>query len=467
MTITDLTQATAAELRDLYRARAASPVEALNAILVRAETVNPKINALRLIDAERARAQARASEARWAKGAPLSEIDGAPVSIKELVRTKDWPHTMASLLSDKTPATEDSTVTARLREAGAVIFAQSTSPEYGFKGITESPLNGVTRNPWNLERTPGGSSGGAGAAVAAGLGPLAIGTDGGGSIRIPASCTGLVGLKATFGRIPAWPASMHGDLANTGPMTRTALDCAMMMNVLAKPDPRDAHSLPDDGVDYEAAIRRDLKGLKVAVIARFGDYHLDADVALRFGEAVRAFEAMGCVVEEVEAPFDHAKAGAAWYVHWLSALQRLLQVYPEARHAEFDPALLAQARTGAAFPVQTVIDAQVTRREASHAWNLLLSRYDLVLSPTLAVPPFAIGRSAPDGPDGKPNPNWACTSIFNLTRHPTLSTPCGLSRDGLPIGLQITAAHYRDDLVLAAARAFAEVKPFAFPVLPG
>jgi aspartyl-tRNA(Asn)/glutamyl-tRNA(Gln) amidotransferase subunit A len=466
MTITDLTQATAAELRDLYRTRAASPVEALNAILARAETVNPRINALRLIDADRALAQASASEARWTAGAPLSGIDGAPVSIKELVRTKDWPHTMASLLSDKTPAAEDSTVTARLREAGAVIFAQSTSPEYGFKGITESPLNGVTRNPWNLERTPGGSSGGAGAAVAAGLGPLAIGTDGGGSIRIPASCTGLVGLKATFGRIPAWPASMHGDLANTGPMTRTALDCAMMMDVLAKPDPRDASSLPDDGVDYEAAIRRDVKGLKVAVIARFGDYHLDEDVALRFGEAVRAFEAMGCVVEEVEAPFDHARATGAWYVHWLSALQRLLQVYPEDRHGAFDPALLEQAKTGAAFTVQALVEAQVIRREVSHAWNLVFARHDLLLSPTLAVPPFAIGKRAPDGPDGKPNPNWACTSVFNLTRHPAASVPCGLSRDGLPIGLQITAAHYQDALVLAAARGLEQAKPFAFPVLP-
>ena len=161
---------------------------------------------------------ARASERRWKKGEPLSALDGVPVSIKELVRVKGWPASMGSKLTDKAPADADAPAVARLREAGAIVFAQSTSSEYGHKGVTDSPLNGITRNPWNLERTPGGSSGGAGAAVAAGLGPLAIGTDGGGSVRIPSSFNGLVGLKATFGRVPAWPPSLTGDLANTGPM---------------------------------------------------------------------------------------------------------------------------------------------------------------------------------------------------------------------------------------------------------
>ena len=274
----DLTRASAAELSGLYAARKASPVEVLEAVLDKAARLNPVLNALPLIDADGARAQAKASEARWSKGEPLSPIDGVPVSIKELIRVKGWPLTMASKLTDKTPQTEDATTVSRLREAGTVIFASNSSPEYGFKGVTDSPLNGITRNPWNTERTPGGSSGGAGAAVAAGIGPLSIGTDGGGSVRIPAACTGLVGLKATYGRIPAWPASMHGDLANTGPMTRTTRDAALMLNVLKGADVRDPLALPPTDVDFVVALDRGVKGLKVGLVLKFGDFYLDPEV---------------------------------------------------------------------------------------------------------------------------------------------------------------------------------------------
>ena len=216
----DLSQMTAAQLSKLYRRGRASPVEAMLAVLARSDNVNPRINAFCRVGGKEAIAAARASEKRWKKGKPLSAIDGVPVSIKELVRVKGWAPTMGSKLTDKAPVVDDAPAVARLREAGAIIFAQSTSSEFGHKGVTDTPLNGVTRNPWNLERTPGGSSGGAGAAVAAGLGPLAIGTDGGGSVRIPSSFNGLVGLKATYGRVPNWPPTLNGDLSNTGPMCR-------------------------------------------------------------------------------------------------------------------------------------------------------------------------------------------------------------------------------------------------------
>jgi aspartyl-tRNA(Asn)/glutamyl-tRNA(Gln) amidotransferase subunit A len=463
---TDLTQATAAELSALYAARQASPVEAATAILARAEAINPRLNALTRVDAEASLEAARASEARWLGGAPLSPLDGAPVSIKELVRVAGWPLTMGSRLTDKSPATEDSPAVSRLREAGAIVFAQSASPEYGYKGVTDSPLNGVTRNPWDLARTPGGSSGGAGAAVAAGLGPLAIGTDGGGSVRIPASMCGLVGLKATFGRVPAWPASMHGDLANTGPMTRTALDCALMMNAIARPDSRDPFALPADGVDYATMLGASVIGKKVALMIGQGDHPVDAEVAAAVSAAARQFEALGCVVEEAEAPFDQAEAGTIWAIHWMSSIQRLLQIYPEARHGECDPGLMEQARIGASFTVQTLVDAHVQRREIAHRWNLFFDRYDLVIGPTLAVLPWGVGKNLPDGPNGKPNLNWACTAVFNLTRHPAASVPCGLSAGGLPIGLQIVGRHYEDAQVLAAAAAFERAQPLAFPVLP-
>ena len=255
----DLTQATAAQLGRLYARGKASPVETMKAVLARTESVNPILNCFTQVDAEGALKSARASERRWMKGKPLSPLDGVPVSIKELVRAKGWPASMGSKLTDKAPVDADAPAVARLREAGAIVFAQSTSSEYGHKGVTDSPLNGITRNPWNTGRTPGGSSGGAGAAVAAGLGTVAIGTDGGGSVRIPSSFNGLVGIKATFGRVPAWPQGLNGDLANTGPMCRTALDCAMMLNVISQPDARDPHQLPAHQSDYARKLTKKLQ----------------------------------------------------------------------------------------------------------------------------------------------------------------------------------------------------------------
>jgi aspartyl-tRNA(Asn)/glutamyl-tRNA(Gln) amidotransferase subunit A len=463
----DLTQQTAAKLSTLYRSGKASPVEAMKAVLARTARLNPEINAFRHVDEDGALKAARASERRWTKGAPLSPLDGVPVSIKELVRVKGWAASMGSKLTDTAPVEEDAPAVARLREAGAIVFAQNTSPEYGHKAVTDSPLNGITRNPWKLDRTPGGSSGGAGAAVAAGLGPLAIGTDGGGSVRIPSSFTGLVGLKATFGRVPAWPPSMTGDLANTGPMARTAQDCALMMNVIARPDPRDAYALPDDGTNYVRALAGDLKKLKVGFVLRFGDHPLDAEVAALVTRAAKDFAKLGCKVEEAQAPFPYAEAGRAFIVHWFSALQRVLQLFPQARHGEFDPNLLTSAEAGRRYTVQDVVDAQVALRDLAIAWNLFFAKYDLLLSPVVAVAPFATGKNAPIGEDGEPNMMWLpYTPQFNLSRHPAVSVPCGLNSAGLPIGLQIVSGHYRDALVLRAAARYTEINPIVFPSLP-
>ncbi len=463
---TDLTRASAAQLSQLYKAKAASPVEVMQAVLARAERVNPKLNALTIVDGEAALAAAKASEARWAAGAPLSRLDGAPVTVKELLRVKGWPQSMGSRLADKTPVAEDAPAVARLKEAGAIVWSQNTSPEYGHKGVTDSPLHGITRNPWNLERTPGGSSGGTGAAVAAGLGPLGIGTDGGGSVRIPAAFSGLVGLKATYGRIPAWPPSMHGDLANTGPMTRTVADCALMLNEMAKPDVRDPFPAPPDPRDWTASLSAGVKGLKVGLLSPVGRVYVEPPIEARLAGAVKLLEELGAVVEPIEPPPESLEAGRVWVTHWFSALQRLLQLYPAERHGEFDPSLLEQARTGQAYTVQTLVDAMVERRTISTAWNLVFAEVDLVIMPTLNVLPFPVGQGQPLGPDGKPNLAWANTSLFNLTRHPAISVPLAPSEDGLPIGLQIAAAHYRDDLVLAAAAALEAAQGLVYPDLP-
>jgi aspartyl-tRNA(Asn)/glutamyl-tRNA(Gln) amidotransferase subunit A len=286
-------------------------------------------------------------------------------------------------------------------------------------------------------------------------------------VRIPASFNGLIGLKATFGRVPAWPPSMTGDLSNTGPMARTALDAALMMNAIARPDPRDGHALPPDDTDYTKKLTRLPKKLKIGFALRFGNHPLDIEVAAMVTKAARDFEALGCTVEEVEPPFAFGEASRAFVIHWLSALQRLLQLFPEARHGEFDPSLLAGAKAGLRYSLQDVVNAQVTRRDLTLAWNLFFTKYDLLLTPTVAVQPFEAGKNLPPGPDGKGNVMWSpYTPQFNLTRHPAATVPCGLSRQGLPVGLQIVSAHYNDALVLRAAAAYAEAHPLKFPVLP-
>ncbi|KAK6020317.1 hypothetical protein OSTOST_14033 [Ostertagia ostertagi] len=240
-----------------------------------------------------------------------------------------------------------------------------------------------------------------------------------------------------------------------------------MMNVIARPDARDGSALPADDTDYTRKLGRLPKKLKVGFALRLGDHPLDIEVAAMVTKAARDFAALGCKVEEVEAPFPFGEASRAFVVHWLSALQRLLQVFPEARHEEFDPSLLAGARAGLRCTLQDVVNAQVTRRDLTLAWNLFFEKYDLLLTPTVAVQPFAAGTNLPPGPDGKPNAMWSpYTPQFNLTRHPAATVPIGLSRQGLPVGLQIVSAHYKDALVLRAAAAFAEIHPLTFPVLP-
>ena len=462
---TDLTQASAAALSALFRSKAASPVEALTAVLARAEAVNPRINALTLIDAEPAMAAARASEARWAKAEPLSPLDGVPVSVKELIRTKGWPQTMGSKLTDKAPATEDAPAVQRLREAGAVVFAQNTSPEYGFKGVTDSPLHGITRNPWNLDLTPGGSSGGSGAAVAAGLGPMALGTDGGGSVRIPSAFCGLVGLKATYGRIPAWPPSMHGDLANTGPMTRTTLDCALMLNQLSRPDPRDPFPAQPEDKDYTVGLDAGVKGLKIGLVMRFGDGWLDPDVEAQVTAAAKTLESWARRSSRSRrrrrAP---TPARCSWSTGSRPCSACCSSIRPTSTPCSIRPAATGQDR-------RAIPGADPGRRHGRpsgdvHRLNLLFTRYDLVISPTLTVLPFVVGQPFPPGVDGKPLTAWSNTALFNLTRHPAITTPAGLSASGLPVGLQIVAAHYRDDLVLRASAALEAARPLAFPMLP-
>src|SRR6185369_17099019 len=259
----------------------------------------------RLVDAPAAEAAALASATRWQRGEPMGPLDGVPTTIKDLVLTKGWSTLRGSkAISPDQPWDEDAPAVARLREAGAILLGKTTTPEFGWKGVTDSPLTGITRNPWNPVKTPGGSSGGGAAAVAAGMGPLTLGTDGGGSIRIPCAFTGLVGLKPSFGRVPAWPLSPFGTVAHIGPMTRTVHDAALLLNVIAQPDARDWLALPADACDYAAGLEEGVRGWRIAYSADLGYADVEPEVATLVRQAALRFIELGATVDEAHPGFE-------------------------------------------------------------------------------------------------------------------------------------------------------------------
>src|SRR2546423_14774377 len=304
----DLCALTATELLEGYRKHDLSPVEVTRAVLERIEKLNPVLNAFNLVS-NHALEDAKVSESRWLAGQPKGLLDGVPVSIKDIILTKGWPTLRGSQTIDpKGSWNDDARATARLREHGAVLIGKTTTPEFGWKGVTDSALTGITRNPWNPAKTPGGSSGGAAAALASGMGALAVGTDGGGSIRIPCSFTGVFGLKASFGRVPAWPLSPFGTVAHVGPMTRSVADAALMLNVLAQPDARDWYALPYEARDWRAGLEQGVRDLRIAYSPDLGYASVDAEVAAIVRKAVDVFTDLGAKVEEKHPGFENPEA---------------------------------------------------------------------------------------------------------------------------------------------------------------
>lgn len=456
----DLCTLSAVELLDAYRKHELSPVEVTRAVLERIEKVNPKLNAFCLVS-DRALDEARESEKRWLAGQPRGLLDGVPVSIKDLILTKGWPTLRGSkTVEAKGPWNDDAPVTARLREHGAVLLGKTTTPEFGWKGVTDSPLTGITRNPWNPQKTPGGSSGGAVAAVAAGMGPLAIGTDGGGSIRIPCSFTGLFGLKPTFGRVPAWPLSPFGTVAHVGPIAHSVADAALMMNVIALPDARDWHALPFEARDWRMDLDTGVADLRIAYSADLGYAQVDSEVASLVGNAVKIFSDLGAKVAEKDPGFDNPEG--IFRTHWFSGASFLVNTIPAAKRKLLDPGLVEVAELGAKVSAAEVLEAQLQRGALGAHMNLFHRDYDLLVTPTLAVAAFDAGREFPPGKTRWID--WTPFSFpFNLTQQPAASIPCGFTKDGLPVGLHIVARKYDDALVLRAARAFESVRPVALP----
>ena len=317
-----------------------------------------------LFRSEGALAAAAESEERWRLGVPCGRLDGVPVSIKDILLTKGWPTLRGSKATDPNQDwDEDAPSVARLKEHGSVLLGKTTTPEFGWKGVTDSPLTGITRNPWNPERTPGGSSGGASAAVAAGMGALAIGTDGGGSIRIPAAFTGIVGHKPSFGRVPAHPLSPFGTVAHVGPMTRTVADAALMLTVMAEPDARDWYALPNDQADYTQGLDGNLEGLKIAFSPTLGGHRVDPEIAALVASAVGRFAELGASVEQAEPQLNDC--AHAFKIHWYAGAANLMRRFSENQRALMDPGLREIAQEGASYTLSEYLDAVSARDRKS------------------------------------------------------------------------------------------------------
>ncbi|MGH6855794.1 MAG: amidase, partial [Aestuariivirga sp.] len=361
-----------------------SPIEAARACLAQIARYDTALNAMCGVHAEEALRQAKASEKRWVKGKPLSPLDGVPVLIKDILLVKGWPTLRGSKTVDPNQAWDhDAPSVARLRESGAVFIGLTTTPEFGWKGVTDSPLTGITRNPWDPTKTPGGSSGGSAAAVAAGFAPLALGTDGGGSIRIPAGFTGIFGLKPSFGRVPAWPSSPFGTVAHVGPMTREVADAALLMNVIARPDARDWHSLPYEAQDYTRRLGKSLKGLRIAFSPRLGYVDVDPGVARLTRQAVNVLAALGARVEEVDPGF--ADPAACFRILWWSGTRALLGRMPKDRRKLLDPMLADVLRQSMSIGLDDYLDAMKERAALGSHMRTFMERYDLLVTPTLPI----------------------------------------------------------------------------------
>jgi aspartyl-tRNA(Asn)/glutamyl-tRNA(Gln) amidotransferase subunit A len=450
----------AGELLELYASGNLSPVTVIEELFENIAELEPGLNAFQVLDRDRALVQARESEARWLKGRPLRGLDGVPVSIKELVLTKGWPTRLGSLTTDAAQDWDiDAPAVARLREAGAVLFGKTTSPEFGWKGITDSPLSGVTRNPWNTDHSSGGSSGGAGAAVAAGLGPLALGTDGGGSIRIPASYCGLFGIKPTFGRVPAWPQdSAYSTLVSSGPLSRSVSDSARMLNVITRPDPRDWYALPPDNVDYLEQLSRRVKGLRLAYSPTFGGAEADPEVKKVIDEAVKVFEELGGHIEIIDDPVDPLQPEFEDY--WIAGFAAILRGIPANRHDQLDPGFRALAERGLSVGLEGYYKGLASRVHLAEKIARLYDNHDLLLTPTMpSTAPLAEviyhSETFDRWRDAVPY-----TVPFNLTGQPAASIPAGVSSRNLPIGLQVIGPRFGEFRIMSVAAAFEAVRPF-------
>ncbi|AGM09286.1 amidase [Amycolatopsis keratiniphila] len=454
------TKLTASELVAAYATGELSPVEATQTALRAIEERDGETNAFCLVDADGALEQAKASEVRWRDGNPIGWLDGVPASIKDMFLTQGWPTLRGSRCIDPDqPWDVDSPVTARLRENGLVLLGKTTTPELAWKGVTDNTLTGITRNPVDPSTTAGGSSGGSAAAVAAGMGELSVGTDGGGSIRIPASFCGIVGLKPTHGRIPLFPASPFGPLSHAGPMARSVDDTALLLDVLAMPDYRDPAALAPPVSTYREAVRRDVRGLIAAYSPTLGYVDVDPEVAEIVKSAVQSLGDAGLHIEEADPGFADPKP--AFDILWSTGAAKWLDTFPAGSETKVDPGLRKVWELGKTFSASDYLGANAERAALGILMGEFHTRYDVLITPTLPIPAFEAGHEVPPGSGLSGWPDWTpFTYPFNMTQQPAISVPAGRTSSGLPVGLQIVGPRHSDDLVLAVAKLLEEVRPW-------
>lgn len=427
-------------------------MEVAEAVLSRIGRLEPLLNAMVRIDAEGALRAARESENRWLAGRPLSSLDGVPATVKDLMDVAGLPTRRGSRVTDPRAVPNDSPAVAALKAAGCVIIGKTTTTEFGWKTPGDSPLSGTTRNPWHTGHTPGGSSCGAGAAAAAGYGPLHIGTDAGGSIRIPAAWCGVVGVKPSFGRVPQWPLGAFAHVAAAGPMTRTVADAALMLAAMARHDWRDPFALPDPPLGWLDALEGPVDGMRVALVRRLGfDPPADDSQWAAVERAAEALGEAGVIVEEADPAIPDARA--VFVQVWTNALARLVASIPSDRRALIDPALASLAERAQPMTAGEYLSVQAAAIEIAHGLASFLRRFDAVLCPVVPQPPLPA-----DQPLLRPEDDlwqrWApWTFAFNLSRQPAVSVPVGLGPEGLPRAVQIAARLYEDATALRLARA--------------
>ncbi|MEV6051184.1 amidase [Streptomyces sp. NPDC052107] len=461
-----LTDLTAVQLLDGYRKGEFSPVEATGQALERARRIQPEVNAFVRLTEEDALARARESEERWRRGEPAGLLDGVPVTVKDILLLRGHPTLRGSrTISEQGSWDEDAPSVARLREHGAVFLGKTTTPEFGWKGVTDSPLSGITRNPHDHSRTAGGSSGGSAAAVALGAGPLSLGTDGGGSIRIPAAFCGVFGLKPTYGRVPLYPASAFGTLSHAGPMTRDAADAALLLDVIGAPDPRDWSGLPAAPGSFREALRGGVHGLRVAYSPCLGgQVAVRPAVAAAVRRTVARLADLGAYVEETDP--DFSEPVEAFHTLWFSGAARVTERFSPRKRQLLDPGLREICVRGARYSALDYLAAVDVRMDLGRRMGRFHERYDLLVTPTLPLTAFEAGVEAPRGSAHHRWTGWTpFTYPFNLTQQPAATVPVGTDADGLPVGMQLVAARHRDDLVLRAAHALYEAGVVSAPTV--
>ncbi|EKV27619.1 Aspartyl-tRNA(Asn) amidotransferase subunit A [Caenispirillum salinarum AK4] len=466
MSGTDLGTLTAGQLLRLYRRREASPVEATKAALERIERFDPAVNAFCHVDEKGALAAARESEARWMGGGPVGALDGVPATIKDMALARGMPTLKGSRTVDPAgPWEDDSPYAARLREAGAVLLGKTTTPEFGWKGVTDCPLTGHTRNPWDTARTPGGSSGGAAAAAALNMGVLHQGSDAGGSIRIPCAFTGTAGIKPTFGFVPQWPASAMGTLSHLGPMARTVEDVARMLTIVGRPDDRDSLAGAPFEHDWTQGLSRGIQGLRVAYSRTLGYVHVHSDVARAVDAAVAVLRDLGADVEEVDPGFDDPVE--AFNTLWFAGAARALGKLSPDKRAQVDPGLQEIAEMGAEISAVEYLAAMEARAALAERMAAFHRDWDLLVTPTMPLTAFPLGANVPPDSTMTQWQDWTpFTYPFNLTQQPAASVPCGFGDDGMPVGLHVVGARFDDATVLQLCAAYEAACPPAFPEAP-